>query len=105
MYGNLEASRRPKTWKILKNLKSSDGFPWLILGDFNEILNPYEKFWGRDRLERQMVDFREMLSVCEMWDLGFVGSPFTWCNNKECELFSHGCVNHGSAAYSDYCPI
>ena len=29
-----------------------------------------------------MMDFREVLDFCGFKDLGYVGSPFTWCNNK-----------------------
>ena len=34
------------------------------------------------RRERQMIDFRETLDFCRSQDLGFVGSPFTCCNNQ-----------------------
>ena len=29
-----------------------------------------------------MVAFREALDFCGFRDLGYVGSPFTWCNNQ-----------------------
>ena len=29
-----------------------------------------------------MVAFREALDFCGLRDLGYVGSPFTWCNNQ-----------------------
>ena len=28
-----------------------------------------------------MREFREVLDFCSFRDLGFVGLPFTWCNN------------------------
>lgn len=120
VYDNLEASCRPDTWRILKNLKSNDDISWLILGDFNEILHPSEKCGVRDRPERQMMDFRYMLSTYEVQDLGFMGPPFTWCNNIEghnriserldrflansswCELFPYGRVTHGLVGYRPY---
>lgn len=37
---------------------------------------------GAERRERQMVEFRAALDFCGFRDLGFVGSPFTWCNNQ-----------------------
>ena len=57
-------------------------FPWLCIGDFNEIVKAEEKTSGASRLVRQMVAFREALDFCGFRDLGYVGSPFTWCNNQ-----------------------
>lgn len=50
---------------------------------FNEILQLSEKQGGRDRPERQIENFKDVLSDCELRDLGFMGPPFTWCNNKD----------------------
>lgn len=70
-----------------------------------------------------MNEFNDMMSLCELRDLGFIGGPFTWCNNKEsiyricerlnhaavnhewCNLFSKVIVRHGSATHSDHVPI
>jgi hypothetical protein len=32
-------------------------------------------------------NFRNVLETCQLSDLGFIGSKFTWCNNKEDEYF------------------
>lgn len=64
-------------------LKPFDEIPWLVLGDFNEILDLSEKVGGRNRIERQMESFREALSDYASGDLGFRGGPFTWCHNRE----------------------
>lgn len=70
-----------------------------------------------------MDRFREVLEVCALQDLGFLGSPFAWCNNIDGEhqilerldhylansewysLFPNSYVYHGHAPYSDHCPI
>ena len=46
-----------------------------------KLLSLKKKWGGEDRRERQMVLFHEALDFCGFRDLGFVGSPFTWCNN------------------------
>ncbi|XP_075663380.1 uncharacterized protein LOC142632953 [Castanea sativa] len=56
--------------------------PWLYLGDFNEIVKVEEKLGGSLRRERQMTNFRAALDFCGLRDLGYVGFPFTWCNNQ-----------------------
>jgi hypothetical protein len=47
--------------------------PWLLLGDFNEIVALEEKFGREDRSFRQMARFREALADCSLVDLGLLG--------------------------------
>ena len=54
--------------------------PWVVFRDFNEILHPGEKIGGLDRDAKQMEDFRECFSRCELHDLGYFGQHYTWCN-------------------------
>lgn len=56
--------------------------PWLCVEHFNEIAKAEDKMGGASQCERQMVDFRAALNFCSFRDLGFVDSPFTWCNNQ-----------------------
>lgn len=51
--------------------------------DFNEVLCNQEKSGGRDRLEKQMIDFRQVLDDCALSDMGYHGSNYTWCNGLE----------------------
>ena len=53
-YGNPETCRRPESWAKLKFLKNSSSLPWLVIGDFNEIIGLSEKEGGRIRPKRQM---------------------------------------------------
>ncbi|KAK4404415.1 hypothetical protein Sango_0810100 [Sesamum angolense] len=50
--------------------------------DFNEILEHAEKEGGPMRAKWQIRNFRNCLSECELHDLGFQGTSFTWCNNQ-----------------------
>ena len=52
--------------------------PWLVAGDFNEIISNSEKKGGNNRSYAQMQRFREALDACSFMDLGYLGSPFTW---------------------------
>ena len=53
--------------------------PWVVCGDFNEIVQSDEKLGWLDKDARQMEVFRECLSDCGLIDLGFVGQCSTWC--------------------------
>lgn len=70
-----------------------------------------------------MSAFPYVLSQCELRDLGFVGSNFTWCDYREgderiyarldrCvanlswfDLFPKGRVRHGTVVHSNHIPI
>lgn len=38
IYGWSESGQKWRTWALLKDLDSSHGMPWLVMGDFNEVL-------------------------------------------------------------------
>ena len=79
-YGNPEAHRRIDSWNLLRYLAQSNSLPWLVRGDFNEIVDFGEKLGIHDRPQWQMRNFRNALSDCELSDLGFQGPKYTWCN-------------------------
>lgn len=97
--------------------------PWFCVGDFNEIVKSEEKMGGASRPERQMVAFKEALDFCGVCDLGFMGSPFTWCNNQFngtvtwirldegvatpswTQIFPSVCVHHIACSLSDHSPL
>ncbi|KAA3471267.1 Endonuclease/exonuclease/phosphatase [Gossypium australe] len=72
-YGAPVENERKDSWNLLRHLKRGCNKPWLILGDFNEIIYSHEKQRGRIREERQMNAFGEALEECELNDLGFSG--------------------------------
>ncbi|XP_075633957.1 uncharacterized protein LOC142606505 [Castanea sativa] len=77
-YGNLNTSKRPKSWAKLKYLKGTLTLPWLTIGDFNEIIEASEKKGGSDRPRQQMLNFIETINACGLHDLGYNGPKFTW---------------------------
>ena len=97
--------------------------PWLVAGDFNEILSDDEKLGGNNRLQSQMAGFRDALDACWLKDLGFVGNKFTWVRMKHnlivtqarldraiasqewCELMKVREIRHLTASVSDHSPI
>ena len=62
----------------LKRRHSKGNHPWVVLGDFNEILYPSEKEGGMARPLGMMREFRECLMDCRLEDLGYKGDLFTW---------------------------
>ena len=83
IYGEPKASDRDKTWKLLRILHGTSDLPWMVFGDFNEILFASEKQGGKLKPQACMDNFRSALEHCELEDLGFVGDPFTWRNHSQ----------------------
>lgn len=54
--------------------------PWVIAGDFNEMLIREDKFGGNLININKALQFQECLDICRMIDIGFSGPRFTWSN-------------------------
>lgn len=59
------------------------GLPWLVGGDFNEILFASEKIGGATRSLTAMQNFSDTLDRGGLIDLQGHDSPFTWYNKKK----------------------
>jgi hypothetical protein len=77
VYGEPRTHERDKMWELMRQIKPCQYASWLMLGDFNEVMWSFEHFLSRRRLPKQMMDFREVLSYCDLHDLGFSGLPWT----------------------------
>jgi hypothetical protein len=77
IYGESKSEEKDKTWELLRLLKTKFNLPWIVCGDFNEILFNYEKEGGIPRAEHCMEKFRQALEDFELHDLGYVGDVFT----------------------------
>lgn len=49
VYGHLEAVMELHMWELIRRLHSLSLLPWVIVGDFNEILKLNEKLGGLRR--------------------------------------------------------
>ncbi|XP_062102336.1 uncharacterized protein LOC133812574 [Humulus lupulus] len=81
VYGFNEVGGREVLWQDLKDLKTSIEELWMIVVDFNEILN-YDERAGRRNHKKPSDSFKECVTHCQMEDLKFSGCFFTW-NNKQ----------------------
>nr|XP_027082134.1 uncharacterized protein LOC113704429 [Coffea arabica] len=56
--------------------------PWIVVGDFNVVVEPWEKRGGRPFRVAEARDFVDFMASAGLFDGGFSGSNFTWCNNR-----------------------
>ncbi|GMI85864.1 hypothetical protein HRI_002255700 [Hibiscus trionum] len=122
-YGAPETHMRDEAWRVLRSLDDSHGCPWLVIGDFNEILFASEKRGGLLRSERQMTSFRNVLEDCSLSDIGYRGRWFTWqkgvnsaghvrerldrgvANSEWWESYPNFSLTHLAHTFSDHCPL
>lgn len=75
-------SIRSTLWDHLTTIRSSFGLPWLLVGDFNEILLPSEVMGG-NFVHARAYEFAKVLENCDLLDLGTSGSVHTWYINNQ----------------------
>ena len=78
LYGDLVASNRKFSWDLVRRFVGACRSPWLIGGDFNEVLDNKELSDGRVREPHLLESFRHLLEDCDLMDLGYDGADFTW---------------------------
>lgn len=107
----------------MRRLRNNGDYPWLVCGDFNEILYGVEKKGGLPRNERMMEAFRKVLEDSNLIDVGYLGRWFTWergnlpetniqkrldrgvVTEKWMSLFPESSIQHFTHSFSDYCPL
>ncbi|XP_061373714.1 uncharacterized protein LOC133316036 [Gastrolobium bilobum] len=85
IYANPRIEIRQTLWDDLRRLHASFEEPWLLAGDFNEILTASEKRGGTPVNLSRCSEFSSVLDDSKLLDLGSCGSRFTWKGPK----FSH----------------
>ncbi|XP_021852525.2 uncharacterized protein [Spinacia oleracea] len=123
IYGWPKQANKHYTWSLMSTLKEACSIPCIMFGDFNEVVSLMEKDGGAIRSERLMDAFRGAIDVCDLRDLGFKGSIFTWkrgtsmttfvrerldrflADDNWCSMFPGFEVRHLPIYCSDHAPI
>lgn len=117
VYANPQPNVRKDLWGSLDELSINK--PWMLVGDFNCVLEDAE----RSSLRGASSCFKSWVRGRGLIDMGFVGSQFTWkhgntvesrraarldralcCDEWRCS-FPAALVRHLTHAHSDHCPI
>jgi hypothetical protein len=93
IYGEPRWQDKFKTWEKIRELNQNNTLPWIIIGDFNEILYSHEKEGGNIRPQAFMDAFRDTLMDYGLEDLGFSGDVFTWKRGRIRERLDRGVAN------------
>ena len=123
IYASPRLEERKLLWNNLAIIAPLHDLPWLMLGDFNELLASSDKLGGNPLNPRRVQLFKECLDSCGMVDLGFHGPRFTWVNKREVGhyiqerldrgfanavwrgLYLEASIHHLTRTHSDHCPV
>ena len=73
VYASPRFAKRRLFWDNLKTMSNLHSFPWVMAGDFNEVLMGEDKFGGRVVNISIALRFHECLDSCRMINIGFLG--------------------------------
>ena len=88
IYASNQVEERKVLWEDLIHQHESPSFKnkaWMVLGDFNEILEGDESssFDNGGRMSCGMRDFKALVLRCRLADMAYQGPRYTWCNKRE----------------------
>ncbi|XP_061354076.1 uncharacterized protein LOC133298753 [Gastrolobium bilobum] len=82
VYASPQEENRRLLWEELKHIGRTMNEPWMLTGDFNEIVSGAEKKRGCPVDTNRCKLFSEVLDACGVMDLGGGGYRFTWKGPK-----------------------
>lgn len=121
--GTLILQKMKNSWELIRRLNDRTDTPWMLCGDFNEILFNSEKMGGHEKPNRLLNNFRKALNDCKLMDMGYFKKPYTWikkredvvvvkerldscvCSSQFYQIFPLSRVKHLDFTSSDHCPL
>lgn len=122
-YSCPDGVNKQKSWDLLNSLGETKGMPWMVFGDFNQVLGQVEKNGGNPITYSQVQGFQEAIQTNKLLDLGFAGHDFTWTNGQAGEsniqkrldkalatinwkdVFPKAVIHHLRYYKSNHCPL
>ncbi|XP_019186519.1 PREDICTED: uncharacterized protein LOC109181223 [Ipomoea nil] len=81
-YGFPKRPQRRESWDLIRSLASRSDLPWVIIGDFNDLLYQYEKRGRNLHPDSLLRGFGETIEECGLTQLPMSGYPYTWEKGK-----------------------
>ncbi|XP_021714955.1 uncharacterized protein LOC110682912 [Chenopodium quinoa] len=124
IYASPDSILRKELWDELEKIKNSYSSPWILGGDFNEMMTMDERNGvGGSKMQRRCRDFSNLIENNELIDLGCSGPEHTWIRGNSPETFKSARLDRAFAnearrmkfdeatvrnlpkSQSDHCPI
>ncbi|XP_070032022.1 uncharacterized protein [Nicotiana tomentosiformis] len=82
VYAKCDSTKRIELWDRLYAIARDMSLPWLVRGYFNVIWDKEERIGGLSVHMNEVLDFRHCVNTCNLFDLVFKGSIYTWWNGR-----------------------
>ena len=106
VYGAPATEDRTAYWQKLTTVGQGRDSPWLLTGDFNDILNNAEKVGGPVRFEGSFTAFRSFVAQNGLWDLKHTGEHLSWRGNRHTHFIrSRLDRSMGNCSWSESFPL
>jgi len=97
VYAPNSQHERLVVWDQLRRIKAQFQLPWIIMGDFNEVLHIHERR-GATELTQGIRDFQSMVFDLQLIDMD-IGQSFTWIRRNAASRIDHILVDQAWMAY------
>ena len=122
VYGDSVRNMRRLVWEKLVNIGLTRYRAWVLIGDFNELLDNSEKLGGAVRKDSTFWDFRNMVENCKIKEVRSTRNTLSWVgwcynvrvqcrvgrnfgNDEWFQLFPHSSVDYIDMWPSDHRPL
>ncbi|XP_022876816.1 uncharacterized protein LOC111395022 [Olea europaea var. sylvestris] len=102
-------NRRP-LWNNIMDFNANVSLPWMILGDFNNVLKFDEKSNGAEVTPYEIKDFANCCLHVDLTDVRSIGCFYTWTNNSIWSKIDRAMMNdiwvqNGAYGLADFSPL
>ncbi|XP_019167808.1 PREDICTED: uncharacterized protein LOC109163513 [Ipomoea nil] len=81
-YGYPEGHRQREAWRMLRQLAGESLLPWVIMGDYNDLMYQADKRGHAPHPPWQINSFRETIADCGLREMPFDGAQLTWTRSR-----------------------
>ena len=82
VYGLNHDHQRTPLWNDLITLGQNMNEAWCLLGDFNAVMYKEDRTGGTDVLDHEVQDMNNLIDLCGLQEMKWVGNYFSWSNKK-----------------------
>ncbi|XP_060169362.1 uncharacterized protein LOC132600312 [Lycium barbarum] len=93
VYGLHTIAARKPLWQTLVTMEATIVNPWLIMGDFNAVLNEEDRIGGSQVQDAETQDFANMIDNTGLTMMKATGRFYTWTNSHVHSRIDRALVN------------